>query len=145
MNLKDYAKFTKSVAVYPPEEGFIHNLSGLCGEAGEFAAKALAYAPDALLEDEDAWEAFEDFMLAAARLDKLCKAIRRGEVAFGKPKRIPATERLPLQKEHGDTGYYWVAIAENCGFTPEESIATNVEKLSSRKSRGVLKGDGDER
>lgn len=50
-----------------------------------------------------------------------------------------------LVKEIGDVMWYVVSLADDLGFTLQEVINANVEKLSSRKERGVLKGDGDTR
>lgn len=49
------------------------------------------------------------------------------------------------KKELGDILFYLTSAADDFGFTLEEIAQGNVEKLSSRKERGVLKGDGDER
>lgn len=50
-----------------------------------------------------------------------------------------------LMKEVGDVMWYVVSLADDLGFTLQEVISANVEKLSSRKERGVLKGSGDNR
>lgn len=50
-----------------------------------------------------------------------------------------------LKKELGDSIYYWCRICKQFGLEPTEVIQANVEKLESRKARGVLRGDGDNR
>ncbi len=50
-----------------------------------------------------------------------------------------------IQKELGDVIFYWYALHGALGLDPEETIKMNMEKLTSRKERGVLQGSGDER
>lgn len=50
-----------------------------------------------------------------------------------------------IHKELGDVLWYWVRLADELGFNPEAILAENVDKLSSRKERGTIKGSGDER
>ena len=50
-----------------------------------------------------------------------------------------------LQKELGDVIFYWYALHGALGLDPEETIKMNKEKLSSRKERGVIQGNGDNR
>lgn len=53
--------------------------------------------------------------------------------------------RDALKKELGDVAYYWARICRYFDFQPSEIINANVEKLESRKARGVMRGDGDNR
>jgi len=50
-----------------------------------------------------------------------------------------------LKKELGDVIFYWTKIANYFGISLEDIILTNMEKLSSRRDRGVLRGNGDNR
>jgi len=50
-----------------------------------------------------------------------------------------------LKKEIGDVLWYLSTLANDLGFTLEEVAQTNIKKLNSRKERGVVKGNGDER
>ena len=54
-------------------------------------------------------------------------------------------DKQALLKELGDPLWYITAIAGDLGFTLQEVVDANIEKLSSRKQRGVLKGEGDDR
>jgi NTP pyrophosphatase (non-canonical NTP hydrolase) len=53
--------------------------------------------------------------------------------------------REELKKELGDSIYYWARICKQFGFEPSEVMRANVEKLISRRERGTLRGDGDNR
>lgn len=50
-----------------------------------------------------------------------------------------------LLKELGDPLWYIASLADDLGYTLQEVVDANVEKLTSRKDRGVLKGSGDNR
>ena len=50
-----------------------------------------------------------------------------------------------LLKELGDPLWYITSLADDLGFTLQDVVNANVEKLTSRKERGVLKGSGDDR
>lgn len=50
-----------------------------------------------------------------------------------------------LKKELGDVLWYIAAIANDMGFDLSEIAQMNLDKLESRKNRGVLGGSGDNR
>jgi NTP pyrophosphatase (non-canonical NTP hydrolase) len=54
-------------------------------------------------------------------------------------------DKQALLLELGDPLWYITALADDLGFTLQDVVNANVEKLSSRKERNVLKGDGDNR
>lgn len=53
--------------------------------------------------------------------------------------------RGKLFKEIGDVAWYWARLCKEFGFDPAAVLAANMDKLLSRKERGVLKGSGDNR
>lgn len=54
-------------------------------------------------------------------------------------------DKLELLKEAGDVLWYLTSLADDLGFTLQDLVDANIAKLSSRKERGVQKGDGDNR
>ena len=50
-----------------------------------------------------------------------------------------------IKKELGDVLWYLANLASDFDLTLDEIAKTNIEKLFSRKERGVLKGSGDNR
>ena len=54
-------------------------------------------------------------------------------------------DKEALLKELGDPLWYIASLADDLGYTLQEVVDANVEKLTSRKERGVIKGSGDNR
>lgn len=58
---------------------------------------------------------------------------------------ISEEDKQELIKEVGDVLWYIAVLTHDLGYTLEDVAAKNLDKLSSRKSRGVLRGEGDNR
>ena len=71
--------------------------------------------------------------------DKVKKVIRDNDGDFSVEK------RLEIAKELGDVLWYISTLANDLGYTLEEIGDLNNRKLSSRKERGVISGNGDNR
>jgi len=56
-----------------------------------------------------------------------------------------AERMLELQKELGDVLWYVAALATELGCDLDAVARGNLQKLQSRKARGVLGGSGDDR
>lgn len=54
-------------------------------------------------------------------------------------------DAMEIAKELGDTLWYLASIARYIGYPLSEVAKMNVEKLSDRKNRNVLHGEGDNR
>ena len=71
-----------------------------------------------------------------------------GEVAEKVKKWLRGDRELDkeaLLSEVGDVLWYITSFADDLGFSLQEVLDFNVTKLSSRKERNVVKGDGDNR
>lgn len=71
-----------------------------------------------------------------------------GEIAEKVKKWLRGDKELDkeaLLKELGDPLWYITSIADDLGFSLQDVVNVNVDKLTSRKERGVLKGSGDDR
>lgn len=71
--------------------------------------------------------------------DKVKKVIRDNNGEFTDDK------KREIAKEVGDVMWYCATLANDLGFTLEEVGIINIEKLKSRKERGVIGGSGDNR
>lgn len=71
--------------------------------------------------------------------DKVKKVIRDNNGEF--------TEQIKLEiaKEIGDVMWYCATLSYDFGFNLEMIAEMNYAKLKSRKERGVISGDGDNR
>jgi len=58
---------------------------------------------------------------------------------------IDKNTRLELKKELGDVLWYLANLATEIGLSLEEIAKTNLKKLASRKKRGKIHGNGDNR
>jgi len=54
-------------------------------------------------------------------------------------------DKVNIALELSDTLWYTATIASELGFNLSEIFQKNIDKLSSRKERGVLSGSGDNR
>ncbi len=53
--------------------------------------------------------------------------------------------KTAMKKELGDILWYIAAVSSELGISMEDVATTNIEKLSSRKERNKLRGNGDDR
>jgi NTP pyrophosphatase (non-canonical NTP hydrolase) len=58
---------------------------------------------------------------------------------------ITETDVLEIKKELGDVLWYIALLAHSLEIALDDVVELNVEKLASRKARGVQKGQGDNR
>ncbi len=58
---------------------------------------------------------------------------------------VTSEDKADIQKELGDVLWYVSALADYLGLTLDEVAEKNLEKLFSRRDRGVQKGSGDNR
>ena len=58
---------------------------------------------------------------------------------------IPEDKVKEISKEIGDTLWYLSLLCEELQISLQDCAEQNIEKLFSRKERGVLKGSGDNR
>ena len=71
--------------------------------------------------------------------EKIKKVIRDNGGVFTEEK------KKEIIKEVGDVLWYIAALLSDLGVTMDEAAVGNLEKLFSRKERGVLNGNGDNR
>lgn len=75
----------------------------------------------------------------------LAKAVRDDKLDIDDMTSLTPDRRLKLAKELGDNLYFVVACARILGFSLENIMALNVDKLLGREQRGTSGGEGDDR
>lgn len=115
MDFNQYQEFTRETAVYPKEWKFEYLGFGLGSEVGEIQGKLKKIIRD----DTKAWMAYTDGGFAKYKED--------------------------LSKEIGDVLWYIARLVDELDIELSDIAEQNIEKLFSRKERGVLGGSGDNR
>lgn len=84
--------------------------------------------------------------------DKVAKAVRKGKISLHRNNLSfwidgeSAEEfQLELAKEIGDALWFLAGLSKVIGYKLGEIGDINIEKLQSRKKRGVIDGNGDNR
>ena len=78
--------------------------------------------------------------------EKLKKLIRDRDLdltADNIEEQINHEDKKALALELGDVLFYLAAVANDIGYSLEEVATLNLDKLSDRRKRNVLKGSGD--
>lgn len=112
----EYQDFVSETAIFPQDMGVIYTTLALNGEAGELAEKIKKIIRDR-------------------------KQFTTDDIVMS----LTSDEHDGLVKEAGDVIWYITAFLEEIGSSLDEAIKVNMEKLKSRKDRGVLTGSGDNR
>lgn len=125
MELNDYQKMAMSTCM-PSCENFSYMMLNLVSEVGEFAGK-------------------------------IAKMVRKGQVEIDtmddKTSDLFPMVSLPqwvyhqeeLMKEAGDILWQLSGLCEVMGWKLDDVAQMNLDKLASRKARGVIDGEGDNR
>lgn len=126
MEFNDYQKQSTETAIYPDKgANLVYPALKLAGEAGEVAEKIGKLMRDNHYQVGMRWDFFNGF-----GLDTLTATTDWEDM---------------LVKELGDVLWYISAIATELGINLDHVAKANIEKLASRKERGVLGGSGDNR
>lgn len=123
MELNEYQSKAMTTCL-PTSDNFSYMMLNLVGEVGEFASK-------------------------------VGKHIRKGEAEiinnhlFWNSDVLPEEKALEyeslLKSELGDCAWELVGLCKVMGWTFEEVCQENLDKLASRKNRGLIDGNGDTR
>lgn len=126
MNDSEYLKAIKETYDPHTQNEILYCMVGVAGEAGEIAnmvQKAMRgdFDSELLLLAATTWPEDHPFLAKYER------------------------QREKLLTEMGGVFYFLHALCWKLGVEPGEVMRMNVEKLLSRKERGVIRGDGDDR
>jgi len=124
-----YQVSAHGTAQYPREAGILYAALGLAGEGGEIAEKMIALIEAALHVAKHTGEVANQ-----------TKKIVRDDASVLTPERKSA-----IAKELGGMFWYAAEIATLLGIDLATVPAMNLKQLYSRKARGTIQGDGDNR
>jgi NTP pyrophosphatase (non-canonical NTP hydrolase) len=121
----------------------LNSALGMAGEVGEIFGKVLPL----VFTDQvpDVKEVIGDITVAGLLAEKLKKRTRVDHLEAISFDKLNSFERAALANEVADVIWYLARFSARLGEDLGEIMRRNVEKLSSRKTRGVLHGKGDER
>lgn len=126
-----------AAAVWPAETGILNGMT-----LDEYQAKARSTA----IYPEGARVLYPTLKLAGEAgevAEKLGKLMRDEGFEVGRP--LAGEARDALVKELGDVLWYVANLAADLDVGLDEVASVNLEKLASRKERGVIHGSGDDR
>lgn len=132
-DLNKYQDFTKSLAVYNLDVSLHAVEDTELGDSPYVMEYSMPYMYPVLALGEEAGEV----------LGKVAKFIRKSNTGISQ--QMLAKLRGDVGKELGDTLFQLSETARQFGFTLQEIADMNVAKLTDRKERGVLVGEGDSR
>lgn len=121
MTLNDYQKKAMSTCM-PSCENFSYMMLNLVGEVGEFASKVAKHIRKGKLS--------------------LDNNVLQGKWDLDNDSEGQINE---LKKEAGDILWQLSGLCEIMGWRLEDVAQGNLDKLASRKERGVIDGNGDNR
>ena len=126
MTFDDYQDFTRTTAAYnetcaEESERMMYCLMGLVGEVGELAEK---------IKKHVRLHGFKSFKRAVLSKEQ--------DV-------VDLDLRVALMKELGDVSWYLTRLSDELDMKLSDVVQLNVAKLSDRKKRGVIRGEGDDR
>lgn len=129
LDFNAYQKAAHGTAEYPSEIGLFYVALGLAGEGGEIAAKLL------------------DLLVAGLHIAKHTGEVANQvkKVARDDDNVLTSARKRTIIKELGGMFWYAAEIATLMGISLANVPATNLHQLYSRKARGTIKGDGDDR
>ena len=76
-------------------------------------------------------------------IEKIKKLVRDNNITSAAM--VEEEKKQEIKKEMGDVLWYLAQLSTEFGFLLEEVAERNIEKLASRKERGMLRGSGDNR
>jgi hypothetical protein len=157
LTVAQYQARAREFAVYPEWAKVIYPLLGLCGEVAEVIEKFVA-AIDPHYPEESPSEliaVLASVQSPCLRAGQLSKKLR-DEFGFGNAGENTTAERAVamamgelrsngLAAELGDCNWFLSNLFSDLGVSADAALVGNINKLTDRRNRNVLKGSGDSR
>ena len=143
MQFNDFNEYQDFTATTDKAGTNVNTILGLAGELGELCAKVVKtiYTDDI----PELGEVVGEVVVAGTMAESLKKGTREDHLEGIDFNRLSGREREDLGQEIADVLWYASRLSARLGYSLGDLVRLNVEKLQSRKSRGVLHGKGDKR
>ncbi len=152
MELNEYQNLARQTAIYPEEHGLTYTILGLIGEAGEYLTN-----PSIDEKGDNFWYIAQIAYELKLPLSALPKMNVNGNKSYIETVTLLANTYKKVLRDHngvltGNRRHELILLLAgaftslcNDGYPNEEAMKKNIDKLFSRKTRGVLGGSGDDR
>lgn len=131
ISANEYQQLCLKTAIYDKNLKF-YPVLGLSGESAEVTEKLLEMLYKSML-----------MMEINSRTGKISEKVKK--IYRDKNGLFSEEDRLTIAKELGDLNWYSAVLAHEMGYTLEEIMQMNLDKLKSRQERNVISGSGDDR
>ena len=166
LTFHEYQQKARETAIYPREASLLYPVLGLAGEVGELCEKLRVLVDKADLKlgglnnlAATTSTIFGQMADVGKRAEQLKKRIRDGQnreliaeaeeltgaIAGGIVEEADIEQIQAIVKETGDIMWYLANTTFDFGTKLGDVAQANLDKLASRKARGVLQGSGDNR
>ncbi len=143
MDFKSFTQYQEFTGTTDKAGTNLNTVLGMAGEVGEILGKASALTFREHVPTID--EVIGEMVLAGLNCEVLKKATRTEKLEAISFDRLDRCQREALANEAADVVWYLARFCDRLGQDFGLVMQRNVEKLTSRKERGVLHGKGDER
>lgn len=143
MSYEAFTQYQQFTATTDKAGTNLNTVLGMAGEVGEILGKAKTLTFRDQVPEVD--EVLGDVLIPALNCERLKKKTRVDHLEAISFDKLSQEDREALANEAADVVWYLARFCDRLGEDFGLVMQRNVEKLSSRKERGVLHGKGDNR
>jgi len=143
MNYDGFTQYQQFTGTTDKAGTNLNTVLGMAGEVGEILGKAKGLTFRDNVPNID--EVIGDLVVCALSCESLKKETRVKSLEAISFDKLSSEDRVALANEAADVVWYLARFCDRLGEDFGQVMKRNVDKLSSRKQRGVLHGKGDNR
>lgn len=143
MGFKSFTDYQDFTATTDKAGTNLNTILGMAGEVGEILAKAEPYLFSKQVPDVGT--TVTKLINAARECESMKKRTRVEKLEAVNLDNLSQEQKEALADEAGDVVWYLARFCDRLGQDFGQVVQRNVEKLTSRKKRGVLHSKGDKR
>jgi NTP pyrophosphatase (non-canonical NTP hydrolase) len=142
--IRDFQLGSESVGAEKNREEFVKELGDIFWYFAGLSTELGIDIDDIIPSDWETWEALPHVILglggSAGRVQERIKKVLRDSGGVVTPEK-----KQQIQEDLREVARFLIALCRELGIEVELVLEGNIAKLFSRKDRGVLQGDGDNR